>query len=118
MNDKNITFIVSYIQDSDLDRYDNDGLLYIGNYRYNKALPFLIHFIARETGRVFPIDEYKEAISIISYLKTHEHKIFQRLEEGKSIPCINWDDQENRDKQIGEWYKVDNHYKSVEGDKK
>ena len=83
----NLEFIVSYIQDAELG-YTFDNVFHIGGFPITSklALAYLIHYIARETGKVFYIKEYEEAIKIVMKLDEFESEVFRKQKQlGKQI---------------------------------
>jgi len=116
----NLEFIVSYIKDADLG-YTFDNVFHIGGFPITSklALSFLIHYIARETGKVFYINEYEEAIKIVMKLDEYESEIFRKQKQlGKQqegIPGLIWGDDNDlgkfalktRNDKCHDWYKLD-----------
>lgn len=115
----NLEFIVSYIQDAELG-YTFDNVFHIGGFPITSklALAYLIHYIARETGKVFYIKEYEEAIKIVMKLDEFELEVFRKQKQlGKQIgiPCIIWGDDKDlskrilqkRDEKVHRWYELD-----------
>jgi hypothetical protein len=115
----NLEFIVSYIQNAELG-YTFDNVFHIGGFPVTSklALSYLIHYIARETGKVFYINEYEEAIKIVIKLDEFESEIFKKQKQfGKQqgIPGLIWGDNDElsklalqtRNSKAIEWYKLD-----------
>jgi hypothetical protein len=115
----NLEFIVSYIKDADLG-YTFDNVFHIGGFPITSklALSFLIHYIARETGKVFYINEYEEAIKIVIKLDEFESEIFRKqkqLGKQQGIPSLIWGDDDElselalqtRNSKAIKWYKLD-----------
>ncbi len=116
MND--ITFIVSYVLDSDLVYPSKDGKTKIRTYdiETKDATNYIIHYIARETGKVFEYSIYLEAQKIINSLRQVYNKYFE-VKDVSQIPVICWPDE--NDKYIEpddseKWYDLD---KKIFGDK-
>ena len=119
MKESNLEFIVSYIQDAELG-YTFDNVFHIGGFPITSklALAYLIHYIARETGKVFYIKEYEEAIKIVMKLDEFESEVFRKQKQlGKQIgiPGIIWGDDKDlsklalqkRNEKVHKWYELD-----------
>ena len=120
MKESNLEFIVSYIQDAELG-YTFDNVFHIGGFPITSklALAYLIHYIARETGKVFYIKEYEEAIKIVIKLNEFESEVLRKQKQlglqDDGVPCLIWGDDENlsklalqtRNEKVHEWYKLD-----------
>jgi len=109
MND--ITFIVSYVLDSDLVYHSKDGKTKIRSYEIETkdATNYIIHYIARETGKVFEYSLYLEAQKIINSLRQVSNKYFE-VKGVSQTPVIHWPDENGKYRESddsGKWYALD-----------